>query len=377
MACRGSATVIWSRSMTTATGLIPPVLGISYDATKKRRKARTPSKRIKASSRKVSFPTAADIVEEINRKFPEDENDESVQAFRTKFSALVSRMVSWAKNGTLEEHREWVYQPHELREMSPASRFWLGGQDAFELIKTYLEAIPLRVQKIMGNPKVKASDLLDLPTGALDCRQWAVYLDVRTRLSAFNIYHVPDARSRTNRVIKTTTPGTNLRSTSESKVYVRSSTSAAGVLNGVTQHMRYANPTAEADLHTIERTAHYAFTSQQDAVPNFFFKTVVGRADTSDKTELMKARRPVEVLEAISITYLVGLLFRGIDTQYCLVPVPKFNDFLRDSLNLPNLMKDPLNRSKRLGLQSGSWRKCGNIHVVPGDSTGARPASTS
>lgn len=77
-------------------------------AIKKRRKARNPpTQKTKAPSRKrtkISFPTPAEIVEEINRKFPEDENDESVQAFRTKSSALVSRMVSWAKDGTLEEH---------------------------------------------------------------------------------------------------------------------------------------------------------------------------------------------------------------------------------------------------------------------------------
>lgn len=86
-----------------------------------------------------------------------------VQAFRTKFAALISRMVSWAKDGTLEEYREWVYQPHELREISPASRFWLRSQDAFELVEMYLKAIPLRVEKVMGNPEVKAIDLLDLP----------------------------------------------------------------------------------------------------------------------------------------------------------------------------------------------------------------------
>ncbi|KAI4594732.1 hypothetical protein KJ359_007535 [Pestalotiopsis sp. 9143b] len=234
--------------------------------------------------------------------------------------------------------------------MSPASRFWLRGQNAFLLIKTYLEAIPLRVQKMMGNPKAKAIDLLDLPTGALNCRQWVVYLDVPTQLSALNIYHVPNARSRTKRV-KTITPGTNLRSISETKVYVGSSASAAGVLKRVTQHMRYANPTTEADFRTVERTTHYAFTSQQDVVPNFFLGAGVGRADTSDNTELIQAWRPVVVLEAILITYL-SLLPRGIDTQYCPAPVPKLNDFLRDSLDLPDLMNDALNRSWPLWLQS-------------------------
>lgn len=293
---------------------------------------------------KVSFPIAAEIVAEINRKYPTDESDESVQAFRTKFSALVSRMVSWAKDDTLEEHREWVYQPHELREMSPASRFWLRSQDAFELVEMYLKAIPLRVEKVMGNPEVKAIDLLDLPTGALDCRQWAVYLDVPTRLSDFNIYHVPDARSRTKRVIKTITPGINLRSSSETKVYVGSAALAREAFTRTNQHLRAANPSTEADLRAIERNAHYPFTSQQDIVPNLFLGAAVGRADTSNKKELTKARIPVVVLEAILITYL-GLLPRGIDTQYCPATVPKFNDFMRNSLDLPNLLNDALNRS--------------------------------
>lgn len=127
--------------------------------------------------------------------------------------------------------------------------------------------------------------------------------------------------------------------------------------------MRHANPTTEADFHTVERTAHYAFTSQQDIVPNLFLGAAVGRADTSNKKELTKARIPVVVLEAILIAYL-GLLPRGIDTQYCPATVPKFNDFMRDSLDLPNLLNDALNRSWPLWLQSGSWRKC---HAVPND----------
>ncbi|KAI0167655.1 hypothetical protein BJ166DRAFT_495940 [Pestalotiopsis sp. NC0098] len=283
----------------------------------------------------MSFPAAAEIVEEINRKCPADEKDEK--------GAGVSHKIYCTRleDGLLGE------------------RWHSEGTSGVGLPAT-------RVAGDVAGKQEKTIDLLDLPTGALDCRQWAVYLDVPTRLSAFSIFHVPDARSHTNGLIKTITPGTNLRSASETKVYVGSAALAWRAFTRTTQHLRAANPSAEADFRAIERTAHYAFNSQQDTVPNLFLGAAVGRADTSNKNELTKARIPVVVLEAILITYL-SLLPRGIDTQYCPATVPKFNDFLRDSLDLPNFSNVALNRSRPLSLQSGSWRRRWNFYGVPGD----------
>jgi hypothetical protein len=63
------------------------------------------------------------MIDVIKQKCPIAEQDVSVKLFGAEFTALVSRMVSWTKDGAIAQYRQWVCLPSVYREMSSASRF--------------------------------------------------------------------------------------------------------------------------------------------------------------------------------------------------------------------------------------------------------------
>ncbi|RBQ64771.1 hypothetical protein FVER14953_07267 [Fusarium verticillioides] len=152
-----------------------------------RKRARLESK-VSSRSNKKARPApglnAQDWVANYDQEHPVAEDDAWLLNFQKGISKLIDGKCQWARTGISPE---WFKRPREDREMTCGFRSMLSRAPAAGMTGILLSGLPRQVQKVFGNPNVRAEDLLELPIILPGLTHRGVYVDVATRVPGEHI----------------------------------------------------------------------------------------------------------------------------------------------------------------------------------------------
>lgn len=187
-----------------------------------------------------------DHIDSLNKRYPVDDGDSDVEAFDTKFKALVEKVTAWAKSGSKEERKEWYARDPVDREMTMSYRdFLIRHSDG--LAQAILNGMPRKSRQVLGRAK-KICDLLDLPEGAESTVHQLTYFCVLTKFSPRHITRGPHPHfhyaPRKTDFLGAKQCNLDAKKARESWVYVGSSITGQGGRHRIRQHTFLGNLTA-------------------------------------------------------------------------------------------------------------------------------------
>lgn len=263
----------------------------------------------------------------------------------------------------------WMKKPQSERSMTRGLRHVLLSVGHDKLGDQLLSHMPRKTQQVLGMKDLKPIDLLGMPQAPAGLLHRLVYLDVPVRAGSQNIRTQPAIFS-SGAKSKALKAGTQFQTSMEAKVYVGSAMAKVGGYQRLRTHEREANRPA----NEREKAMHYAFTGQDDVVPNFLVAAVWSNPHvlpgSVDEDQDIKRWLPV-FLEGLLMVYL-GTYHRSnrgyshkpevqaifTDASYDLV------EKLRCGLQLPDFHDSSLNQAWPLvqGVTMGMVHatQCGN-----------------
>ncbi|RBR01928.1 hypothetical protein FVER53590_07267 [Fusarium verticillioides] len=284
-----------------------------------RKRARLESE-VSSRSNKKARPApglnAQDWVANYDQEHPVAEDDAWLLNFQKGISKLIDGKCQWARTGISPE---WFKRPREDREMTCGFRSMLSRAPAAGMTGILLSGMPRQVQKVFGNPNVRAEDLLELPI-------------------------IP--------------PGLTHRG-----VLLGSAVGRNGICGRVRNHEM------ESNKNQTKPYGHYGYTRQPDVLPNFRLVFII---DQPDDEEGQDTQRWIPVFfEGLLMTYLGMYIKENVPAELQdhlarIVPRPSFelNEQLRQGFSFPSLGSVSLNIAWPLaqGASGGMVRakRCGN-----------------
>ncbi|KAG5767082.1 hypothetical protein H9Q72_004865 [Fusarium xylarioides] len=327
-----------------------------------RKRARLESE-VSSRSNKKARPApglnAEDWVANYDQEHPVAEDDAWLLNFQKGISKLIGRNCQWARTGISPE---WFKLPRENREMTCGFRSMLSRAPAAGMAGILFSGMPRQVQKVFGNPNVRAEDLLELPIIPPGLTYRGVYVDVATRIPEEHIVKKSSAFG-CRAPVKALRNEAALRDILQAKAYLGSAVGRNGICGRVRTHEM------ESNKNQSKPYGHYGYTSQPDVLPNFRLVFVINQPDDEEGQD---TQRWISVFfEGLLMTYLGMYIKENVPAELQdhlarIVPRASFelNEQLRQGFSFPSLGSVSLNIAWPLaqGASGGMVRAkcCGN-----------------